>query len=82
MASALNDVTREFGTALGVALLGALLSAGYRSAVDDRLSGIPGDAADTVREGGRSRTPGDGPGRQSRDSSGTDGSASASGSCC
>lgn len=28
VASALNDVTREFGTALGVALLGALLSAG------------------------------------------------------
>ncbi|MBW3362749.1 MFS transporter [Streptomyces microflavus] len=51
VASALNDVTREFGTALGVALLGALLSAGYRSAVDDRLSGIPRDAADTAREG-------------------------------
>lgn len=28
VASALNDVTREFGTALGVALLGAVLSAG------------------------------------------------------
>ncbi|MFB7046272.1 MFS transporter [Streptomyces microflavus] len=51
VASALNDVTREFGTALGVALLGALLSAGYRSSVDDRLSGIPRDAADTAREG-------------------------------
>ncbi|MER6172730.1 MFS transporter [Streptosporangium sp. NPDC001681] len=51
VASALNDVTREFGTALGVALLGALLSAGYRSAIDDRLHGIPPEAANTAREG-------------------------------
>ncbi|MEO5875886.1 MAG: MFS transporter [Streptosporangiaceae bacterium] len=51
VASALNDVTRELGTALGVALLGALLSAGYRSALDDRLHGIPRGAADTAREG-------------------------------
>ncbi|MFE2499487.1 MFS transporter [Streptomyces scopuliridis] len=51
VASALNDVTREFGTALGVAMLGALLSAGYRSAIDDRLHGIPQGPADTAREG-------------------------------
>ncbi|MFD0412486.1 MFS transporter [Streptomyces sp. NPDC127108] len=51
VASALNDVTREFGTALGVAMLGALLSAGYRSAIDDKLDGIPQEAADTAREG-------------------------------
>ena len=51
VASALNDVTREFGTALGIALLGALLSAGYRGAIDDRLHGIPQGAADTAREG-------------------------------
>ncbi|TXK39007.1 MFS transporter [Nonomuraea sp. C10] len=51
VASALNDVTREFGTALGVALLGALLSAGYRGAVDDRLRGIPQGLADTARAG-------------------------------
>ncbi|MEU6569848.1 MFS transporter [Streptomyces parvulus] len=51
VASALNDVTREFGTALGVALLGALLSAGYRGAVDDRLDGVPAATADTAREG-------------------------------
>ncbi|MFC4562352.1 MFS transporter [Nocardiopsis mangrovi] len=51
VASALNDVTREFGTALGVALLGALLSAGYRGAIDGRLHGIPQGAADTAREG-------------------------------
>ncbi|AOT57398.1 MFS transporter [Streptomyces rubrolavendulae] len=51
VASALNDVTRELGTALGVALLGALLAGGYRGAIDGRLAGIPRDAADTAREG-------------------------------
>ncbi|WBQ08387.1 MFS transporter [Kribbella sp. CA-293567] len=51
VASALNDVTREFGTALGIALLGALVSAGYRSAIEDRLGGIPEAAAETAREG-------------------------------
>ncbi|WP_395359218.1 MFS transporter [Streptomyces sp. YH02] len=51
VASALNDVTREFGTALGVALLGALVSAGYRSAIDTRLDGVPADVAGTAREG-------------------------------
>jgi hypothetical protein len=51
MASALNDVTREFGAALGVALLGAVLTAGYRGAIDSRLAGVPDAAADTAREG-------------------------------
>ncbi|MFG2041587.1 MFS transporter [Dactylosporangium sp. NPDC048998] len=51
VASALNDVTREFGTALGVALLGAVLSAGYRDAVDSRLDAVPGAAADAARGG-------------------------------
>jgi EmrB/QacA subfamily drug resistance transporter len=51
VASALNDVTREFGTALGVALLGALLSSGYRSAIDAQLHAIPSGTADTAREG-------------------------------
>ncbi|MFF0328043.1 MFS transporter [Nonomuraea angiospora] len=51
VASALNDVTREFGTALGVALLGAVLTAGYRGAIDSRLGGVPDAAADTAREG-------------------------------
>ncbi|MCX4986481.1 MFS transporter [Streptomyces sp. NBC_00572] len=57
VASALNDVTREFGTALGVALLGALVSAGYRSTLGTRLEGVPPldglpqVAADAAREG-------------------------------
>jgi EmrB/QacA subfamily drug resistance transporter len=51
VASALNDVTRELGTALGVALLGALSSAGYRSSIADRLEGLPRAVADGAREG-------------------------------
>jgi EmrB/QacA subfamily drug resistance transporter len=51
VASALNDVTREFGTALGIALLGGLLSSGYRDAIDARLDGVPPGAADAAREG-------------------------------
>ncbi|TDD59458.1 MFS transporter [Kribbella antibiotica] len=51
VASALNDVTREFGTALGVALLGALLTAGYRAAIGPALNGVPARTADAAREG-------------------------------
>lgn len=51
VASALNDVTREFGTALGVALLGAVLSAGYRASIDSRLDGVPTGLAEAAREG-------------------------------
>ncbi|GAA2069627.1 MFS transporter [Streptomyces albiaxialis] len=51
VASALNDVTRELGTALGVAMLGALLTSGYRAAIDDRLHGVPHGSADAAREG-------------------------------
>jgi Na+/melibiose symporter-like transporter len=51
VASALFHVTREFGTALGVALLGAVLSAGYKTSIESRLDGVPTDLADTAREG-------------------------------
>lgn len=44
-------MTREFGTALGVALLGALLSAGYRGAIDGRLAGVPEGPAEMARGG-------------------------------
>ncbi|MBS2547042.1 MFS transporter [Catenulispora sp. NL8] len=49
--SALNDVTREFGTALGVALLGALVTTGYRNAISPRLHTLPSPVADTARQG-------------------------------
>ncbi|WP_051704525.1 MFS transporter [Glycomyces sp. NRRL B-16210] len=51
VASALNDLTRELGAALGIALLGGLLVAGYRNAIGDRLDGVPADLAATASEG-------------------------------
>ena len=51
VASALNDVTREFGTSLGVALLGAMFTAGYGSAIAGRLSGVSDDVASRVSKG-------------------------------
>lgn len=51
IASALNDVTREFGTALGVALLGAVLTSGYQTAIQSRLAGAPADVAARASEG-------------------------------
>ncbi len=51
VASALNDSTREFGSALGVALLGALLSSGYRGAITPHLSAFPDSIADIARGG-------------------------------
>jgi EmrB/QacA subfamily drug resistance transporter len=51
VASALNDVARELGNALGVALLGAVLAAGYTSAINSHLEGVPVDAAAAARKG-------------------------------
>lgn len=51
VASALNDLTRELGSALGIALLGGLLVAGYQNAILERLGGVPADLAATASEG-------------------------------
>lgn len=51
VASALNDLTRELGAALGIALLGGLLAGGYQAAVDERLDGVPDALAGVAREG-------------------------------
>lgn len=51
VASALNDLTRELGAALGIALLGGLLAAGYQDAISTRLDGVPTGLANTAREG-------------------------------
>jgi EmrB/QacA subfamily drug resistance transporter len=51
VASALNDVTREFGTALGVALLGAVFTGGYSSAIGPRLLGFPPEVAASAGRG-------------------------------
>jgi EmrB/QacA subfamily drug resistance transporter len=51
VASALNDIAREFGSGLGIALLGAVLTAGYGKAIDSRLEGVPASAAAAARKG-------------------------------
>ncbi|MEM7092107.1 MAG: MFS transporter [Actinomycetota bacterium] len=49
--SAWNDATREIGGALGIAVLGTLLSIGYRSGVEDSVEGLPPEAAELAEEG-------------------------------
>ncbi|MBN0039333.1 MFS transporter [Cellulosimicrobium cellulans] len=51
VASALNDLTRELGAALGIALLGGLLVAGYQDAIAGRLAGVPPELVATASEG-------------------------------
>ncbi len=51
VASALNDVTREFGTALGVALLGAVFAAGYSNALQSHPVGAPPEAVASASRG-------------------------------
>jgi EmrB/QacA subfamily drug resistance transporter len=51
VASALNDTVREFGGAIGIALIGSILSAGYTSNVGAATRGLPPEAAAAVKEG-------------------------------
>lgn len=51
VASALNDTVREFGGAVGIALLGSIMSAGYSSAVAASTDTLPAEAAHAVEEG-------------------------------
>ena len=51
VASALNDTTREVGGAVGVALLGSILTAGYRASIESSLTGLPGEVVDVAGEG-------------------------------
>ncbi len=46
--SAVNDTTRELGGALGIAILGSIVSSAYRSNVD--LSQVPPQAAEAAKE--------------------------------
>ncbi len=48
VASAINDLSREVGGALGIAVLGSLMTQGYRSHLD--LPGIPPDIAQRARD--------------------------------
>lgn len=51
VASALNDTVREFGGAVGIALLGSIMSAGYSAAVSGATDGLPAEAATAIEEG-------------------------------
>lgn len=51
VASALNDTTREVGSAVGIALLGAVLTAAYGHSIRDALSGYPQRIVDAAGEG-------------------------------
>ena len=50
VASAMNDVSRELGSALGIAILGSLFSSGYRAAIGDAASTLPPEAGHAVEE--------------------------------
>jgi len=50
VASAVNDVSREFGSALGIALLGSVLNSTYRANVSDATAGLPPEAAHGAQE--------------------------------
>jgi EmrB/QacA subfamily drug resistance transporter len=50
--SAVNDVARELGSALGVAVIGTFISGLYRSNVDEQLAGrVPAEVLETASEG-------------------------------
>jgi EmrB/QacA subfamily drug resistance transporter len=49
VASALNDTAREFGAAMGIAILGSAFNAGYRSGIRHLASGLPASVAAAVR---------------------------------
>jgi hypothetical protein len=50
VASAVNDTTREVGTALGIAIMGSMFTSGYRSSLDGHLDHLPQGVADQARE--------------------------------
>jgi EmrB/QacA subfamily drug resistance transporter len=50
VASAINDLSRELGGVLGIAILGSVLNAGYRSGLADAARGIPGEVVARAQE--------------------------------
>jgi sugar phosphate permease len=51
VASALNDIAREFGSALDIALLGGVMNAGYSRAINACRARVPADAALAAHKG-------------------------------
>jgi hypothetical protein len=50
VASAMNDVSRELGGALGIAVLGSVLNTAYRSAVQEHTAALPAALAAKARD--------------------------------
>jgi hypothetical protein len=48
VASSVNDLSREFGSALGIAVLGSVLNNGYRDGLVDRIARLPAEAQEHV----------------------------------
>ena len=48
VASAVNDVSRELGGALGIAILGSIFNSGYRSEIEAHTTGLPPAVAETA----------------------------------
>jgi hypothetical protein len=51
VASALNDTVREMGGAIGIALIGSILNAQYRSNITPITDTLPPELAEPVKEG-------------------------------
>jgi EmrB/QacA subfamily drug resistance transporter len=49
VASSVNDLSRELGGALGIAVLGSVLNTAYRSGVGPHTAGLPAGLADKAR---------------------------------
>ncbi|MEI6624304.1 MAG: MFS transporter [Actinomycetes bacterium] len=49
VASAVNDTAREFGSALGIAILGSVLNSAYLSNLGSATSGLPAQAAQAAQ---------------------------------
>ena len=50
VASAVNDTAREVGGAIGIAVLGSVLTSGYQHGIDPYLAALPPDAATRARD--------------------------------
>ncbi len=50
VASAINDLSRELGSAFGVAIIGSAFNTGYRSHIDQHLGGLSGQVAALAHE--------------------------------
>ncbi len=48
--SAMNDVVRELGGTLGVAVLGSVVSSAYAANMDEPTAGLPGEAAEAASD--------------------------------